>query len=228
MSDFDEDETRQLWDDNSCWNEGNPSWKLKDSKRIRAELQKGADANEAFALHEAVEERMTQTVYALVKHGADVNLRNGRDMSPLDVVNDSVRWYSISADREATTIAKFLIKSGADPKAKDSLGNTAMHSAVMPSVIELLIEKGADPAALNDRGRTPYQHGVDRIRNFINPREPEGHIAALSPVLKAAHEKHHLQQEIASLSNAWKPGDCKVESATKQQEKRHEARRRMM
>jgi ankyrin repeat protein len=231
VSDYDEDEIRQLWDDNSCWNEGDPSWKLKDSKRIRAELAKGADPNEAFALHEAVEERMTQTVYALVKHGADVNLRNGRDMSPLDMVNDSVsswaRLYSNDSEREATKIAKFLIKNGADPKAKDSFGNTALHSADMPSVIDLLIEKGGDPAALNAKGHTPYQHQVERIRKLTNPRDPEGHIAELSPVLKAAHEKHHLQQEIAALSNAWKPGDCKEERAS-QQEQLHEARRRLM
>lgn len=228
MSDYDEYEFRRLWDDNSCWNEGNESWKLKDSKRIRAELQDGADPDEGFALHEAVKERLTQTVYALVKGGADLNLRNDRDQLPLEMVDESLSWATTKKVQEAVNIAKYLVKNGADLNAKDEQGNTALHHAHNLTLIDLYIEKGADPVALNESGKTPYDHQKEKIE-WRNPGNTEL-VGMISPALKASHEKYHIQKEIASLSNAWKPSDCKeaANQSTNVEQPERQTRKRLM
>ena len=217
--------TRRLFWDHSCWNEGNPSWKLKDSKQIRAELEQGADPNEGNALHEAIREGATQSVYALVKHGADINGRDWRGTSTLEAVNECLRWSSSEeTEKKALTIAAYLIKNGADPKAQDQHGRTILHNTKNERLIELLVQKGADPAAKNSSGETPYQHQYNRLKD-INPRTglreaDPAHVARLSPTLKAAHEKALIQEALRELKTAWKPSDFKEAQGAEEQEER--------
>lgn len=224
---------RKLWIDNSCWNEGNASWKLKDSKVIRAELEKGADPNEGYALHEAIKEGATQSVYALVKHGADVKLGTKLGQSTLDAVNESLRWSSSEeSEKAALTIASFLIKNGVDPQAQDPHGNTILHTTRNERLIELFIAKGADPAAKNKDGNTPYQSQVNALKDRCsktgryeaNPQQ----VARLSPVLKAADEKAAMHDMLGGLNTAWKPSDCRAEQVSADQEPPAQKQRRVM
>ena len=161
------------------------SVKLKDSKQIRAELEQGADPNEGNALHEAIREGATQSVYALVKHGADINGRDWRGTSTLEAVNECLRWSSSEeTEKKALTIAAYLIKNGADPKAQDQHGRTILHNTKNERLIELLVQKGADPAAKNSSGETPYQHQYNRLKD-INPRTGLRGIAHGAPVALA-------------------------------------------
>lgn len=225
--------TRRLFWDHSCWNEGNPSWKLKDSKQIRAELAEGADPNEANALHEAIREGATQSVYALVKHGADVHGRDWRGTSTLEAVNECLRWRSSEeTEKKALTIAAYLIKNGADPKAQDQHGRTILHNTKNERLIELFVQKGADPAAKNSSGETPYQHQYNRIKEF-NPttgvyEADPAQVARLSPTLKAAHEKALIQEALGELKTAWKPSDCKEDQGMQTNELLAQKRRRVM
>jgi ankyrin repeat protein len=217
---------RKLWIDNSCWNEGNPSWKLKDSKQIRAELAKGADPNEANALHEAIREGATQSVYALVKHGADIHGRDWHGTSTLQAVSEFVRWSTSDEEKEkkALTIAAYLIKNGADPKAQDQHGRTVLHNTKNERLIELFIQKGADPAAKNSSGETPYQHQHKRLEREADPAQ----VARLSPTLKAAHEKALIQETIGELKTAWKPSNCKADHGSVDHEAPMQKQRRVM
>ena len=226
MSYYGEEEERNLWWDMSHFNEGNASWELKDSKRIRKELGEGADPNEGFALHKAVELRSTQTVYALVKHGADVNLSDHFGNTPIHMVVDSLNnWFTEERETQAVTIAKYLIKNGADVTSRGYMGNSVLHRCNSPKLIDLFIKNGADPAALNDSCRTPYEHQKDRIDRF-NCGSPSL-IAELSPVLKAANDKHHIENALASLSTSWKPSNSKDENVQSSEPKR-QARRRAL
>ena len=56
-------------------------------------------------------------------------------------------------------IISVLLEAGADPIARDELGETPLHEAAQsngnPDVITVLLEAGADPRAQDELGRTP-------------------------------------------------------------------------
>lgn len=89
------------------------------------------------ALHMAVKHDHITSAKALLEAGADPNLRYGssRQISSLMLASCNV------------TMTKMLLKYGADAKASDDLGCTALHwvaGCVRPGVIDALVEAGAD------------------------------------------------------------------------------------
>ncbi|MGQ0582466.1 MAG: ankyrin repeat domain-containing protein [Reyranella sp.] len=94
----------------------------------------------------------------LISRGADFRSNSGSG-SPI----------RIAALVGFVDVLQVLIKSGADPKAKDSSGQTPLHSAVLPHTrpattrptIELLLFNGADIEAKTDQtGLTPLHLAV--------------------------------------------------------------------
>jgi ankyrin repeat protein len=68
-------------------------------------------------------------------------------------------WAEQRRQRQYVEIAKFLLDSGADPKAKSNNGETPLHIAWFADMAEALLAKGADVNAKDKTGRTPL-HGV--------------------------------------------------------------------
>ena len=79
----------------------------------------------------------TTCTYAL--QGADVNGRGPFDLSPLLML--------CAADGHEDMIAR-LIEAGADVHAQDSIGNTPLHEAVVPSPFLLTIFSNMPPPSL--------------------------------------------------------------------------------
>lgn len=88
--------------------------------------------------------RDVATATRLVELGADVNGASARGVTPL--------MRAVARNNEA--LVRFYLEKGADVKAADAAGNTALHGARSAAVVKLLCEAGADPAAVNVKGET--------------------------------------------------------------------------
>ena len=115
-----------------------------DITKVRQFLKKGADTN---AKRSAVSwlggKNSLQIAKLLIEHGAviDKALHNKASLSDVEV-------------------AKLFIKHGADVNAKDSKGNTPLHSVKNMEVAKVLIENGADVNARDIEGNTPLHKSV--------------------------------------------------------------------
>lgn len=88
--------------------------------------------------------RDVATANRLVELGADVNKASARGVTPL--------MRSVSRNDEA--LVRFYLEQGADVKALDAEGNTALHGARSAAMVKLLCEAGADVSAVNAKGET--------------------------------------------------------------------------
>ncbi len=108
-----------------------------------------------------------------------------------------LQWAAYEGD--ATEVSK-LIKQGADVKAANSYGATAMSLAAVTGnaeIIKLLLKAGADPESPNNEGQTALMavaHGQRRrrkaahpVRRNVNARESWGQQTAL---MWAAAQRH--------------------------------------
>jgi ankyrin repeat protein len=111
---------------------------------------RGFDGDETV-LGVASREGHSDVARVLLEHGADTELRDGYDWSPLDRVSQ----------KGHEGVAGVLLEHGADVRALDRYGNTALHvasgihSSGHPVVARLLLEHGADANAKNRYNRTP-------------------------------------------------------------------------
>lgn len=125
-----------------------------DLEIVNKLLSRGADPNVKdkrgyTALSHAVEAMYEEVVDVLLNHpGLDANSvgLNGRPVLSAYVWRD---------DKERV---EKLLARGADVKARDGDGDTALHGAAQTGnveVVRMLLDKGADPNAKNQHGGTP-------------------------------------------------------------------------
>lgn len=95
-------------------------------------------------------EAMPELVPALLKAGADPNPTAAGDFIPLQT----------AAGRWRIEAAKLLLDAGADPKAANTKGQTALHLTGQPEMMDLLVSRGADPNAKDAEGVTPLEVAV--------------------------------------------------------------------
>ena len=76
-------------------------------------------------------------------------------------------------------VVNALIAGGADPNARDELGDTALHAAARRGslwAVDALIEAGADPKARDGRGRLPFDYakGLEALqgKDLCAPKWP--------------------------------------------------------
>lgn len=152
----------------------------------------GVDLNDALC--EAAFNGHAEIVLLLLRHGADVNARNGNDLTPLDCAVENMHGE----------IVRLLLSAGADVNTRDSFGVTPLHRAIdievedsnyaydvegvtrppSTSITAILIEHGADPDATDKEGETPLQWaaklgheaGVELLRSRrAGPPPSSGH-----------------------------------------------------
>lgn len=147
-------------------------------------LDRGLNPDECTAprkpLHLAVYQCLPDVVELLIKHGADVNLRNPLDETPLDLLDayeprpvgdpDSARirqalrkagaqddFYSVIRAGELSRVREMLEQDPALARSDSSLGGplfTAARSG-RAEIVAALLEFGADPNKTNNKGNTP-------------------------------------------------------------------------
>ena len=99
-------------------------------------------------LHYAVFMNDLERVKLLIEKGADVNVRDNSDITPLIV----------AADNNNFELVKFFVENGAEVNVQDEDGFTAVFYAALHGNLEMvqcLIEKGAD-ITINSRNRLDY------------------------------------------------------------------------
>eukprot|EP00752_Nemacystus_decipiens_P012623 g11179.t1 len=150
---------------------------LEDDNLVYTLLRKGACVNAAnakglCALHVAVNHRRISSAEALLKAGADPNV----GYSPK---THACLCCPLYLARRDSAMTKVLLRHGADVKAFDRIGYTALHCAAAsgaPDVIDALVESGADLEAKSLRfsksgtyrvsGFTPLHSATDRLPNM--------------------------------------------------------------
>src|SRR5438552_8414606 len=130
-----------------------------DAKTVELLLKHGADPNRpdasgATALMWAVPD--VETVRLLLAHGANVNARSDSERTPLLVA---------AAYPGTSEVLGLLLARGADLRAQDRAGTTALALAVRSAdveVVRFLVEKGLDPNALTPAARRVGPARCDR------------------------------------------------------------------
>jgi ankyrin repeat protein len=90
-----------------------------------------------------------KTTGVLIKKGAQVNIRDEYERTPLHYRNSD----DVETEEHVKT-AKRLIDAGADINAQDKNGNTPLHfTAELPNIRELLLKRGAKKDVRNSAGK---------------------------------------------------------------------------
>lgn len=103
-------------------------------------------------LFRAIIDGKAETVEALIRNGASVNIRAEFGWTPLHCAVACFR-------KDDVTILELLISNGADLNTNDELGHTPLHYAALDGSVELvrfLISNGADVHAEDEFGGTPF------------------------------------------------------------------------
>jgi len=112
------------------------------------------------AIHVASYEGKYDKVRLLLKEGADVDLRNADQRTPLH--------FAVQEGHEE--IVSFLIANGADVNAKTTQGWTPVHLAAETGQLNItkrLIDNGADLSIRNNDGVQPLHHAILNKHNDI-------------------------------------------------------------
>ena len=98
-------------------------------------------------LQKAIVQNDLSTVTALIKAGADINLRGNLMYPPLH----------LALDKDRHSIAVALIQAGADVNLQDATGKTPLHRAAMQAqetFVRTLLKLGSDPNIKDEQGKT--------------------------------------------------------------------------
>ena len=140
-------------------------------------LSHGADVNAQIEfgetpLHKAASNPNPDVTRLLLANGAAVNAIDFHRYTPLhrSMSPDEHHWSIKRGDSYPPSIEVIaeLLRSGADPNARNRWNSTALHAAVINrnsprknDIIELLLDYGADPGAVDNAGRTPCRYTRD-------------------------------------------------------------------
>ena len=121
-------------------------------------------------LHLALIKRNENAATALIKAGADVNLKEKSFQSTQSQTYKLTQEDIESAKKEQLSLIRLLLKkSPEDLNAIDNDGNTPLHLAAedkdFPEKVELFISKKAELNIANRMGQTPLDIAVERGNN---------------------------------------------------------------
>lgn len=123
---------------------------LKAAAKAAEERHKKAGFHGDTPLHASIDGGNPEIVRALIKAGADVNLRGLGGYSPL----------SLAVQNGKNELVKILLDSGARID-EDDFSDSPLHDAVRTDNIELvklLLNSGANPNVKNNHGSTPLHY----------------------------------------------------------------------
>jgi ankyrin repeat protein len=106
-----------------------------------------------------------QVVDLLVSHGANVNIRNRRGVTPLIE----------AADTGDTEVVAYLVRHSASINQSDDAGRTALSLAAYrhySDIVDFLLGHGADKEMRDKGGRTPLMNAIAAV--FFSPKGSPG------------------------------------------------------
>ncbi|HLA71042.1 MAG TPA: DUF6438 domain-containing protein [Steroidobacteraceae bacterium] len=113
----------------------------------------GSAAMTKLALEHYPDVRKKPASYPWVVAAATANMQTeGTHWQELYAKPEYALWKQ---NFDPPAVLRLLIAAGADPKAVDRDGNTALHLVQSGASAQVLLEAGADANAVNDKGRTP-------------------------------------------------------------------------
>jgi ankyrin repeat protein len=138
---------------------------------------KGRSIDHELAI--AVDKCDEQKVKALLKQGANVNVRDDRGRTPLINAVSLLYW---DAEREALPILHVWLSRGANVNIQDRFGVTALMRAASldsPRVVKLLLDKGAKVNLKDDEGQTALMKAAYHVGEGTTYASP----ATIRPLL---------------------------------------------
>jgi ankyrin repeat protein len=164
-------------------------------------------------LHKAVAANDVNLVQALLRSGADVNVRDNHGLTPLF----EAAWYGYEK------VARLLLDDGANVNARGEFGGqTSLHFAArkgFQEVVRLLLDHGADVNVCDFHRHTPlyfaiekgHQEVVQLIKNYIAARqETLTLLQALHPrigVKSPAGQLPHDRRDVRTIFELLKKAD---------------------
>lgn len=133
--------------------------------------------------------------------GADVNVKDGLDRTPLH----------LAAFHGRTEIIDLLIAHGADVNARDLTATSPLHAAVIAgkqgAAVQMLLDRRADLQAINGKGQTALHlaaaTGQPRLTKFLIERGADVHKRDFDGQLPVYYAKrNHHPQTTAVLERA--------------------------
>ncbi len=159
-------------------------------------IERGADVKAKrrdglTALHEAVFEPYPEMVEKLLQSGAEVDAARDDGQTPL-IFSCSLGFGDAVKRKQCIAL---LLGAGADIKAKDKLGRTALHEAAFEGDVEAvktLLSKGADTEVKDNGGLTPLgaaiAKGNEDIATFLRQSGVTEDGATTGKLIRAVQE----------------------------------------
>ncbi len=190
------------------WVGATPYWlaaKFLETEMMRVLVAGGADPRRAS--RDGTTPLMAAAGLGYSRGGGSAFIKDRRDFSSYNPVESAAQGSQIPADEErlALVAVTTALELGADVRAVDQAGNTALHAAAshgMDTLVRALVAQGADVRATNARGQTPaalavYSDGIAGDR-----RVREGTAALLGELEDTAHPSEpHRHAEARTLTN---------------------------
>ncbi|KAF2865905.1 ankyrin repeat-containing domain protein [Massariosphaeria phaeospora] len=167
----------------------------RNHRTLEQLLEGGARADgrvESAMLRTAAQNRDSESISLLLRHGVDVNSLDNEGFSPLFTVTqvsffegaklllkngadpnlsagpDSESPLALAAGENRIDLVQMYLKHGGDPDLVMASGNTAMIRAMNQTastqLVELLLTSGADPNAKSGEGATPLFQAIQANR----------------------------------------------------------------
>ncbi len=173
-----------------------------DPAEVAKLIARGADVNyqdpqfHIPLLHNAVHFKQVEAAKVLLKHGADLNARNGEGNTPLYV----------AVHQESLELTVLLLEKGADPNARNEFGYSPLRQSCRwgnLDVVKLLLEKGADVNVRDGEGNTPLHIATEEnnaaLVQVLIEHQAAVNVAGLHGDTPLHHAVTKLQTEIVRL-----------------------------
>ncbi|SCY44317.1 Ankyrin repeat [Paenibacillus polysaccharolyticus] len=145
--------------------------KIKSLLAVQPELANTENKDGLTPLGYAAHFGHSESVHALIEHGAEVNAISH---SLISFIPCNTALHAALAGERSVEVIQLLLEHGASTSILDSDGQQALHTAAFhtdqTAIIDLLLEYGADVTALNTSGEIALDIAKQRSHTSVAAR----------------------------------------------------------